>query len=270
MRRILTALVGLPIIFLTIKYFPPVVFLVLVLAAVVVGSYEFYAIAEKGGFRPHKLLGAALAAAVAWTFFEPRLGTVEILCAATILVPLASMVRGRSVAATRLDEELGAIAVTWMAVPLFGLLMGYCVALLGDGGERGRDLIVLLFLVVWLADAAAYMVGSLWGRHKLAPSISPGKTVEGALGALVVAVLAALVAKAWFFTGIGIADAVALGLLLGVFGMLGDLAESLLKRTGAVKDSGSLLPGHGGLLDRADSLLFAAPVLFYYHQYLIE
>ncbi|HZI92935.1 MAG TPA: phosphatidate cytidylyltransferase, partial [Patescibacteria group bacterium] len=126
------------------------------------------------------------------------------------------------------------------------------------------------FWVVWLSDAAAYVFGSLLGRHKLAPMLSPGKTVEGAIGALMVAVGATLVAKVWFFRKLGFTDALCLGLLMGGAGMIGDLAESLLKRSAGVKDSGWLFPGHGGMLDRADSLLFAAPVLFYYHKYFMQ
>lgn len=267
MRRILTSVVGLPILFAIIKYLPPPVFLGLVSVAVVLGCYEFYALAERRGLAPHKLLGTALSVAVVWTFFiDARVDTLDILCAAALLVPLASLVRGRN-GGEAMQREFGGIAATFGAVLFVGLLMGYSIALLGDGGEMGRDLTVLLFWVVWLSDAAAFVAGSLLGRHKLAPWISPGKTIEGAVGAITVAIAAALVAKGWFFTRLGTGDALALGLLLGGAGMLGDLAESLLKRSAAVKDSGWLFPGHGGMLDRADSLLFAAPVLFYYHKY---
>ncbi len=270
MKRIATSLVGLPILFVVIKYLPPGVFLLLVTAAVALGCLEFYALAEKRGFRPHKSLGAALAVATAYTFFDPRLGLADVLCAAAILVPLASLWRGGGGPLRELEAELPAVALTCMAVLFVGLLMGYCLGLLHDGGEMGRDLTVLLFWVVWVSDAAAYTVGRMWGRHKLAPSVSPAKTVEGAMGALVAATAAALVARAWFFHRLGPLDAVALGVLLGGAGILGDLAESLLKRAAAVKDSGRLFPGHGGILDRADSLLFAAPVLFYYHRLFME
>jgi len=266
-KRILTSLVGLPILFVIIKYLPPVVFLLLVAAAVILGCYELYAIAERKGLRPHKVLGAALGVAAACSFFEPRLSAVDIVCAAAILVPLASLVR--STLGGPIDQELGAITVTIAAVLFVGLLMGYSIGLLSDGGEMGRDLTVLLFWVVWLSDAGAYTVGSLWGKHKLAPRISPAKTIEGVVGALAIAVAAAFVAKAWFFTKLGAADALALGLLLGLSGMLGDLVESLIKRTAAIKDSGRLFPGHGGMLDRADSILFAGPALFYYHKYFL-
>ncbi|HEY3174354.1 MAG TPA: phosphatidate cytidylyltransferase [Candidatus Polarisedimenticolia bacterium] len=266
MKRIATSLVGLPILFMIIKYLPPVGFLVVVAVSVVLGSYEFYAIAERKGLKPHKVLGAALGVAAAYTFFDGRVGTTDILCAAALLVPLASLVRGRE-GGERLEGALGGIAATFFAILFVGLLMGYSIGLLSDGSERGRDLTVLLFWVVWLSDAGAYAVGSLWGRHKLMPHVSPGKTVEGAIGALVIAVAASFAAKAWFFRKLSMEDALSLGLLLGLSGMAGDLAESLLKRSAAVKDSGWLFPGHGGMLDRADSLLFAAPVLFYYQKY---
>jgi len=265
-RRILTAIVGLPILFTVIKYLPPRWFMGMVAVAVVVGSYELYGLAERRGLRPHKLLGAALGVAAAYTFFDPRLDALDILCAATILVPVASLARARGDGAN-LETELGSIAATLHAVLFVGLLMGYSLALLDDGGEMGRDLTVLLFWVVWLSDAGAYTVGSLLGRHRLMPSVSPRKTVEGALGAIAVAVLSALVARGWFFTKLRLSDAILLGVLLGVSGMVGDLAESLMKRSAGIKDSGRLFPGHGGMLDRTDSLLFAAPVLFYYHKY---
>lgn len=268
MKRIATSLVGLPILFAIIKWLPPPVFLLLVIGSVILGSYELYAIAEKRGFRPHKLLGAALGVAAVYSFFDERVATTAVLAAATMLVPLASL--RRSAGGRSLEAELGSIAATLFAVLFVGLLMGYTIALLSDGGEMGRDLTVLLFWVVWLSDAGAYAVGSLWGRHKLAPGISPNKTVEGAVGALAMALLAAFVARGWFFRKLDVADAAALGLLLGGAGMLGDLAESLIKRSAAVKDSGSLFPGHGGMLDRADSLLFAGPVLFYYYRYFMS
>jgi len=265
LSRILTALVGLPLLFAVMKYFPPSVFLVLVIVSVVLGAYELFEIARRKGYRPHRLLGAALAVAVAYSFFDERLPTVDILAASTLLIPLASIGRALKEKAT-LDAELSAVSITLFGVLFTGLLMGYSLAILGPGDEQGRDLIVLLFLVVWICDAGAFTVGSLWGRTKLLPVVSPAKTLEGALGGLFFAVVAALVASQWFFTRLGLRHAIVLGLLLGIFGILGDLAESLMKRSAAVKDSGWLFPGHGGMLDRTDSILFAAPVLFYYHK----
>ncbi|MFQ5700689.1 MAG: phosphatidate cytidylyltransferase [Acidobacteriota bacterium] len=269
MTRLLTALIGLPLFFYVIKYLPPQVFLVLVSIAVVLASYELFAIAEKRGLHAHRALGAALGVAVVYTFFDPRLSTGDMVCAGAIAVSLASLLRARG-GGEALAVGIGGTAVTLLAVVLIAMMLGYCVGLLGDGSEQGRDLTVLLFWVVWLSDAAAYAIGTMWGRHKLMPLISPRKTVEGAVGALVVSIVAAVAARAWFFKTLLLGDALMLGLLLGIAGILGDLVESMMKRAAALKDSGALLPGHGGILDRADSLLFAAPVLFYYHKYFIR
>jgi phosphatidate cytidylyltransferase len=117
--------------------------------------------------------------------------------------------------------------------------------------------------VTWLGETAAYIVGSIVGRHPLAPVISPRKTVEGAVAQLGVSILAAVAAHAWFFRALPLGQALTVGAVLGVVGQVGDLVESALKRSVGTKDTGQLIPGHGGLLDRIDSLLFNTPVLFY-------
>lgn len=111
------------------------------------------------------------------------------------------------------------------------------------------------------------LCGDLVGKHPLLPSISPKKTVEGVLGGLVLAVGVAFLAQQWFTSELSLADAVILGVLLTIAGLLGDLFESMIKRRTGVKDSGGILPGHGGMLDRLDSLLFTAPTFYYYVAY---
>ena len=124
--------------------------------------------------------------------------------------------------------------------------------------------LVMLLATVMASDTVAFFVGSAMGKRKLAPAISPGKTVEGALGGLLGGVAGALAVWAAGLPGVPAWHAAALGAVVAILGMLGDLLESLLKRWAGVKDSGRLLPGHGGMLDRLDSLLFGAPVLYYY------
>lgn len=128
--------------------------------------------------------------------------------------------------------------------------------------SAGLCWVAVLMLAVWGMDMAAYAVGKAVGRHKLCPKISPGKTVEGAIGGLVAAV--ALTAGLGHWLGLPLPHGFILGASIGVAGQAGDLFESLLKRRAGVKDSGSLLPGHGGVLDRFDSLLFAAPLTYFY------
>jgi phosphatidate cytidylyltransferase len=129
---------------------------------------------------------------------------------------------------------------------------------------EGPFLIFFLFLVTWANDTGAYYVGTLWGRRPLAPRISPRKTWEGAAGGLLGSVLAALACRAWFLDSLSTGEALGAGVLIGLTAPLGDLAESILKRSAGVKDSGTILPGHGGLLDRIDSLIFTTPAFYYY------
>jgi len=125
-----------------------------------------------------------------------------------------------------------------------------------DRTGGGLAWFLLALLVTWLSDTCAYLVGRTWGRRKLSPRVSPNKTVEGAGGGLVAAALTAVLCNWGFGMGLGSGTALGVGLLLGVVGQLGDLAESMLKRSRGVKDSGTLIPGHGGMLDRIDALLF--------------
>jgi phosphatidate cytidylyltransferase len=167
--------------------------------------------------------------------------------------------------ATGIDRALGTITATlWV-----GIAFGHIAALFPPGAseaarQRGEDLTILLLGVVYIGDTCALYGGKAFGRRKLAPGISPNKTVEGAVCGLLGGLGWALVAHVWFFRRLPLEHALLLGTVLGLVGIAGDLVESLIKRAATVKDSGNLLPGHGGILDRVDSLLLAAPVLYWY------
>lgn len=128
---------------------------------------------------------------------------------------------------------------------------------------QGKSWLILLTVITVFSDSAAYFVGRHLGRHKLAPAISPGKTVEGLLGGLAGSIVAAIIVALLAFPGVSVVKMVALTIFLSLVGVMGDLTESVIKRSMGVKDSGNILPGHGGVLDRLDSLMIAAPVLFY-------
>ena len=133
----------------------------------------------------------------------------------------------------------------------------------------GRDLVFFTLITVWVTDTGAYFVGRAIGRHKLAPAISPAKTVEGAIGSLVAGFACVFVLNEAIGLGLDVQHLVALGLLLPPVIMVGDLAESAIKRSLGVKDSSGLVPGHGGIADRLDSLLFAAPLVYYYLKWVV-
>ena len=143
-----------------------------------------------------------------------------------------------------------------------GLTLSYLLVI--RGLPEGALLIFFVVLVTWAGDTGAYVAGKSLGRHALAPAISPKKTYEGLAGGLVFACLLALIAREWFLPRLSPGDCLLLSLLLTAAGLAGDLAESAVKRSAGIKDSGALIPGHGGMLDRLDSLLFTAPVFYYY------
>jgi phosphatidate cytidylyltransferase len=155
--------------------------------------------------------------------------------------------------------QLAFVVLGFVYVPF---LLAHCGLLFGL--DHGRRWIFLVLLVVMCRDSLAYFVGTALGSHKLYPAVSPKKSVEGAIGGLAGGLLAAYLARQFFCPFLTALDCVLLGLLLGILGQIGDLFESLLKRSFGVKDSGTLIPGHGGILDRLDSLLFAFPAAYYY------
>jgi phosphatidate cytidylyltransferase len=129
---------------------------------------------------------------------------------------------------------------------------------------QGQSLILALLLITWLGDTLAYLVGGIIGRHKLCPSISPNKSIEGAVAAIIGSLIGAYISIRWLNISIPKAHIFFIGISLGVLGIMGDLTESFFKRSAGVKDSGIIMPGHGGILDRIDSLLFTAPAFYYY------
>lgn len=169
----------------------------------------------------------------------------------------------------KLEEALPSQAIAWMAALAVGLGLGIQQKLFlleGTLPKTGSRLILALYIITWFGDSTAYFVGSYFGKHKLAPKVSPKKSWEGALGNTLGNIAGAALMRAFVCTEWTWVDVLSLGLLLGIVGQLGDLVESSWKRSAGVKDSnvGVSIPGHGGMLDRVDSLLFAAPALYAY------
>jgi phosphatidate cytidylyltransferase len=271
-NRVITALWGIPLVFLAVWFDVPLPWF-LILAAVmgVLAVFEFYRMTGVWKTLPLAIFG------MVWTLlfiirpYYPEQMELHLLLISAVGISLIMLVF--------LPKKEGLFsqwAWTLGGILYVGWLLSYLVALRLEPGtmafpNAGRDFVFLALLATFGSDTAAYFVGKAWGRHKLAPSISPGKTREGAaagvIGAIIISILFTLevplqLPLSWW-------QAILLGLAISVLGQLGDLAESLLKRNCGVKDSGSLMPGHGGLLDRMDSVLFAGVVVYLWYIYVV-
>ncbi len=260
LQRVATAAVLLPLVLLALFKGPRLLGVAIVAGLVLAGLHEFYLLMRARGLEPLRPAGLLLAALIFLEETYPLSGGASLWPLAALLLLTATLARADDLAAT-----VPAAAATLLGALYLGALGGALAGLLllppaSDGPWR----FVLLMGSVMLSDVFAFFVGHALGRHRLAPALSPGKTVEGALGGLVGGVLGALAVCALGLPGLAPLTAALLGLGVALFGIVGDLLESLLKRWAGVKDSGNLFPGHGGALDRLDSLLFAAPLLYYY------
>ncbi len=272
--RITTALV-FGVFFFSLLWFgdrpwAPWTYLVVMAGAMLMGMHEMTLIGRARGFNPSLVAGVL----VAWGFlahFFLETGGQDPLPLWLVFAGGALLIHfGALFFDSKLEEALPSQAITWLGALYLGLGLGLqqkLFMLQGTLPKTGSRLILSLFIITWFGDTAAYFVGSYFGRHKLAPKVSPKKSWEGALGNLGGNLLGAFLMQVTVCSEWTVVDVVALGLLLGVAGQLGDLVESTWKRSAGVKDSnvgGVSIPGHGGMLDRVDSLVFAAPVLFAY------
>jgi phosphatidate cytidylyltransferase len=256
-RRIYTILVLAPLLYVVIRYLPPLAFSGVVVLAGALALIEFYRLCFND--RSHTwLIGIGLTGFTALIFGTHWPGIIVPTLLATLVCITAVPLLSRS----SLEQSLRDGAMTLFGVLYLGLTLGMLsmTRLL----PQGEWLIFFLLLVTWASDTGAYYVGTLYGRHRLAPTISPKKTVEGLVGGLIAAIIAGYIARWWFLPELSGLDCLILAILLTIAGLWGDLAESAMKRTVGMKDSGGILPGHGGMLDRLDSLLFATPVFYYY------
>jgi phosphatidate cytidylyltransferase len=256
-QRALTAAVGIPLFVWVVVWAPTWAFGALAVGLSAVAAWELMRMFEQAGRPGYRRLAVVGTGIVTASFIPtgvPALAAVvfTIVVGATLSAPVWTGAR----------PAVEPAAATLLAVVYVGWLLGHGVLL--RTAADGSSLVLLLVGTTWAGESAAYAVGSLLGRHPLAPVISPRKTKEGAVGQLVVSILAAVVLGAWLLPRWSVWAAIVAGALLGVVGQIGDLVESVMKRSLGAKDTGGLIPGHGGVLDRLDGLLFNAPALFYY------
>jgi phosphatidate cytidylyltransferase len=270
MSRIITAVAFLPFLIasILIPWLEPL-FLVIAAAAMLFGLYEFYVLARKKETKPDVAAGFLGGAALFTIFCFATPPTQTGLDVQTIVLVLLALTIATLVAATLrgapFDKMVASSGATILGVLYVVLLGGHLVALRVGFDERlSAHLLSFFFLVLMGSDTGAYYAGRAFGKHKLAPTISPGKTWEGVAGGVLAALALAAVAHFWFFQELPLKWALPLAAVMTVLGILGDLTESALKRGAGAKDAAKILPGHGGALDRLDSLLFNAPLIYYF------
>ena len=250
MKRVITAAAAIPLVVLLTIFSPAWIFALAVGLVCALAVEEFLSLGAKKGIgrpgrwflAPAALVGISFWGGAGWVLKALGLAVISVMTGTIFSDPI--------------ETALGRVGIG-----LSGVL--YCSVTLGFLVLMHRELVLLLFVIIWVGDTAAYYGGRALGRHLLAPKVSPNKTVEGAIAGLIGSVLAGTIGGA-LFLGEPWLNVMGISAVTSVVGQLGDLAESALKRSAGVKDSSSILPGHGGILDRLDSLFFAAPVFYWF------
>jgi phosphatidate cytidylyltransferase len=273
--RVLSALILIPLVVGTVWFLPPIATLVLTLVAAVLAVFEYASLAASLGARVPRVL--ALAAVVAATIatclsgaqptdvdFRPDPGLLDVVIL-TALIAMSAAVIGSVPPGPAVLPSVGAslFSIVYLGVPLGALA---ALRMAPDGPQK----LLLLMAVIVISDSAQYYTGRSLGRRPLAPAISPKKTREGAVGGLVFGTASFVVGARWVFPATPMLLLALVGATIAAAGMIGDLFESLLKRSAGVKDSSHLIPGHGGVLDRLDSWLFAAPVYYVFVRWVAQ
>lgn len=304
--RIAVAAVGIPLI-LWLTYEGGYHFFSLVTLISTLSLYEFYVLQERRGSYPLKTLGLVAGVLVVGAFVYPRFhlqlfrfldergvrlamfSPLQFLLVVLVLFLLVILLVELFRSKGSPSHNLGATILGVMIIPLFfgcliGLrevfLYGFPVHKFLDafpiGVEQrivmdrwGAFTVISLFATIWICDTAAYFVGSKFGKHKLFERVSPKKSWEGAIAGFIVAVAAMVVAQQLFLQYLAVVHAVVIGMIIGSFGQVGDLVQSRFKRDVGVKDSSAILPGHGGVYDRFDSVVFVSPIVYLYVDFIV-
>jgi len=266
--RVAVILVGVPCLyFITLR--GGVFFLIFADLVILLGLREFYVLMRAKGYQPFESLGYFCSLAISWYAWRQGVGVPLILTGSLLLIMVRELFR------RDMSKSLVHISVTIFGIMYIGWMGSHLVMLrqlpatLGLDDHIGAQLVFFAALVTWATDTGAYLFGVAFGRHKLIPRISPKKTVEGAVGGLIAAGFCGWICAKGLTPFLTPLAATVVGLIVGVIAQLGDLVESMIKRDAGIKDTAELIPGHGGVLDRFDSLLFTVPVLYYYFRFFI-
>jgi phosphatidate cytidylyltransferase len=245
-------------------------FVFLVDVVVFTGMLEFYRMIEAQGLRPSHRIGVLCGLALTWyAYFRGGMYLNFALAGVLLILMTVELTRRRVDQAVLhiCSTIFGVLYVGWLASHL--ILLRELPAMVGLDYEMGARFVFLAVVYTWACDTGAYFVGRAIGRHPLFPRVSPKKTWEGAIGGVFFSALAGFVAQRTFASYLDLPVAIILGVVAAVAGITGDLVESLMKRDSHVKDSATIIPGHGGTLDRFDSLFFVVPLIYYFHKFFV-
>jgi phosphatidate cytidylyltransferase len=245
-------------------------FLFFINMTLIVACWEFYSLMEAKGVNPSKKVGITAVMLLSITVYWSGTAYLGLFLAAFVIaITVRELMRPADFPIYDIATTVfGVVYVGWLLLHL--LLIRELPREFSLSYAAGSHFLLYAFLMAWSSDTGAYFTGMAIGRHKLSPRVSPAKSVEGAVGGLLSTIGAAYLGRAWFVRDasgepfLTVGQTLVLALLVGLANQLGDLVESLLKRDAQVKDTAMTIPGHGGILDRFDSLLFAAPVLYYF------
>ncbi len=263
-KKIWTALILIPPVVLLIAFGPPVLFALIVFITILIGLLEFNTLALPQSRQIHRLAGMGMGLILSLfvvygelKYFVPFLALMICLLCAFYLMTVEN-----------LPSVISHLGTTLFGMFYVGFLLSHIILVRNqiDGGRW----VLFLIITVWAGDIIALFSGTLFGRHKLYPKISPNKTYEGLLGAVIGSVVIGWLYASLFLPGFDKGVCLLITIALGLLGQLGDFTESMIKRSAQVKDSGSLFPGHGGVLDRIDSFLFSTPFFYYLLPLLIQ
>jgi len=263
-KRVISAIVFAVLVILVIQKGGLWGFLSIVSVIIVISTIEFSELAIPKKNRLLLIINIPINLLLCFSPLKPDwINANLILCLAVILPFIYEIIIRRP------NLALPNVSSSVLCVLYVGWIFGYHLVLLRQMAD-GKEIIYLLVSIAWSSDIGAYLIGRKLGKHKVIVAISPKKSVEGYIAGLLFGIGASIGICYWLLPSINLVHAIIIGLLMTIIGQIGDLAESVLKRSANVKDSGKIMPGHGGILDRCDSVIFMTPALYYYLLYVLK
>ncbi len=261
--RIIVSVIAIPAIVLAC-YFGEYYFFAFVIGIGIISYYEFWLFVKNKDINTNLIVGIISVGMIITNSYKSFIDYYPLLITILLLLTFIELFRNKNSAIINLGTSLlGILYFGFFASALLSIRELYQVDY-----TQGGLLIISLFASIWICDSAAFFGGTALGKHKLFPRVSPNKSWEGAIFGLLFAVIAMVISKVIFLNFLSWFDVITIGLIVGIIGQIGDLIESLFKRDAGVKDSSALIPGHGGIFDRFDSLLYTAPAVLLYIKYL--